>query len=643
MTEEKGFLAFSRTERVAIGLSVIGLIMVVLFIFNDALFNRLFGTRESEDLSKPVMGYVSYKLNDTRHKKSNSHIWVGAKEEQRIRLGDSVFTGEESRSQVILKDGNEINLDQNTLVTFNQVSNLVDLSLGNFRLKVDGKLTLSVQGRVTTIEANNSDIQFIVSEEKPPQVRLLKGSAKLQSLGQKAFNLTPAKVEDAFLTDSERSLASASTVEPPRPVPGPTPATRYLKLYDVYERVSPFKLARRSGVSPETEIPSLEADVSLKTPAHTVKIGLLGDLLPLTVTESEHMDGYVIETSQDPGFPAEKTNVHWTHLKKPSLNLTSSGSFYYRIRGVNSKTEITKPSEPVQIMIERESDPRKLAPLVIRPPKPVSVRKQTPRKIVTRKAPSPEGTTKPAPPQPRKELVQNEPPVPLSPLREPSAAASSSLKIDLAPQSTNDSYTSSRFDIESGMFTVFSPDESTVGRTHPFAYMLGARSKHWFGKSGIEAIARVKAGGINETASGINPLQLEGRYHYALGSSLGLLGLGRTKTSLLTGIEVYRNIGNGYFAQQYDLAKLGFSIDFPMGLSWDAGGDLITGIGADSTRKYEALGRLNYYVRRRYSIGLGYRLHILEAGSNKTAPVKSPYTETYGEGFLILRWHYGAQ
>ncbi len=81
-------------------------------------------------------------------------------------------------------------------------------------------------------------------------------------------------------------------------------------------------------------------------------------------------------------------------------------------------------------------------------------------------------------------------------------------------------------------------------------------------------------------------------------------------------------------------------MDFPVGNRWDAGGDVVLGIGADQTKKYEAIGRLNYYFRKRYSLGVGYRLYLLEAGSDKTAPLDYPYKETWGEGFFVFRWHY---
>ena len=98
------------------------------------------------------MGVISYKLNDTRHRGSNSMTWLSARKKQNIRLGDSLFTGENSQSQVVLKEGGEVNMGQNTLVVFNKDSNLMDLGFGNFSFAVNGDVTISVRGEVTKIK-----------------------------------------------------------------------------------------------------------------------------------------------------------------------------------------------------------------------------------------------------------------------------------------------------------------------------------------------------------------------------------------------------------------------------------------------------------------------------------------------------------
>lgn len=651
MNNKRGFdfSGLMNAERVLIGLSVVGLIFASLLLFNEDLYNRFIGGSVHDDTSKPLMGIVTEKINDTRYKNSATILWVNARKKQNVRAGDSLFTGANSRTHVELKNGNEMTLDQNTLVVFNETK-LMDLNMGNFRFKVDGKMELSVQGQPTIIEGNGSDIQIIVPKEKgaKPQVRLLRGQATVQVQGKPRQELVPQKIETLPIVVTEEAIRQTASVlsdEPaaqPQPVaietPAPAPIQRRLQLYDVFELKEDKSLSPRATITEEARgfLPLDESVGLTSSSLQPITLDENGARVTLAAAGSPEMQGYVYEVSTEREFPVEKTRVKWNRDGNLQLRFENAGTFYYRVRGANQKTELTSVSEPVEVVIlpqEKVIAPvaevkelRKLKPLTVRKPSQAESRKLSRTKIEEMKRESI-----------KSKIAQEDQSIPAS-IRKPSSVpvANNSAKITLE-EKTNQSYSSSRIDFETGTFTVFSPDEKDVGRTNPYAYSLGIRSKHWFnGRSGFEGIARVKAGGLNETANGINPLDLEARYHYKLRSSW----LGSTNFSLLTGFEVYRNIGRGYFAQKYDLGKLGFAMDFPVGNRWDAGGDVVLGIGADQTKKYEAIGRLNYYFRKRYSLGVGYRLYLLEAGSDKTAPLDYPYKETWGEGFFVFRWHY---
>ena len=641
-----------KADRIVICLSLIGLIFASLLLFNEDLYDRFIGG-STEESSKTLMGVVTEKVNDTRFKSSVRIQWVNAKKKQNVRDGDSLFTGNNSRSHVALTDGNEMTLDQNTLVVFNQTK-LMDLNMGNFRFKVQGKMTLAVQGHKTVIEGDGSDIQIIVPKEKgsKPQIRLLRGQASVQVQGKPRQLLTPQKIETLpiVITDEAiRKIASVMSNEPATEVvqptqqpqqvtaPTPPPIQRHLQLYDVFELNAEKMLVRRATVldSARESLP-LDETVSLtSSQSEPIALSEDGAHIKLSAVGPSDIHGYVYEVSTDREFSTERTRAKWNRDGNLALRFEAPGTFYYRVRGANQKTELTHVSDPIQVVILPQEkivapiaevkDTRKvLTPLVIRKPAVSASQRPSPMKI-----------EKPQPEKVQKQFAQESKSIPQS-LRKPTAVASTSAKIT-PEEKTNETYKSSRVDFETGTFTVFSPDEKSLGRANPYAYMVGIRSKHWFNDiSGFEGIARVKAAGINETANGINPLALEARYHYKLRSSW----LGRTNFSLLAGAEVYRNIGRGYFAQKYDLGKLGFALDFPVGNRWDAGGDVVLGMGADQTKKYEAVGRINYYFRKRYSLGAGYRLYLLEAGSEKTAPLDYPYRETWGEGFLLFRWHY---
>lgn len=198
----------------------------------------------------------------------------------------------------------------------------------------------------------------------------------------------------------------------------------------------------------------------------------------------------------------------------------------------------------------------------------------------------------------------------------------------------NQQFASSKVEIETGLFSIFSPDEEDVGHSDPQAVALGLRLRQWFEHGGVEASFRVKASNGNREAQNINPFAADLRYHYLLKNSGGM------QSSLFAGYEIYRNSGTGYFAPKYDLIDLGFSMDFPFKNRWDMGGEALIGIADDNSRKYQLSGRINYYLEKNWSLGVGYRVYLFQAGSEKSAPLEYPYKEAYGEGFSALQWHY---
>ena len=351
----------------------------------------------------------------------------------------------------------------------------------------------------------------------------------------------------------------------------------------------------------------------------------------LAFQPSQVMRGFILESSMSPDFPDETTQVHWLNKSFVGLSFKTPGRYYYRVRGVNAATELTTFSETEEIIVE-PVPPRRLAGAVIKKPEVKSIVKDKPSPAQNKTAAY---SNKP-------KTAQSQPPIALKkpelPRRQPTSVSTSSLQAPQVEQGPiNQGYSSSKLELETGAFTVYSPDESDVGRKNPMALVVGIRSHHWFGgRSGVEAALRVKAANGNETAEGINPLQLEARYLYRLNPE----AIGRTQFSAVGGLEIYRNIGRGYFAQKYDLAKVGLSLDLPVFRRWDMGGEALYGLGADSSNKYEIAGRVNYYLQKDWSFGVGYRLHHFKAGSEKTAPLEFPYKETYGEGYSVLQWHY---
>jgi hypothetical protein len=206
----------------------------------------------------------------------------------------------------------------------------------------------------------------------------------------------------------------------------------------------------------------------------------------------------------------------------------------------------------------------------------------------------------------------------------------------------NRKFNSSKFFLEGSGMTMFSSEQ--VDQTdQPIAMLLGIRVQKWFESIGLEASLKAKAMNVNEAASDVSPLQAEGRFHYRLPMKWNLFSkLNESQISAILGFEAYRNNSSSrLFSQQYDLIKAGFSLSFPLLNRWDTGGEVLYGYGMDRSTKTEIAGYVNYYLRREWSMGMGYRIHLFEAGSTASSGAGYlPYREGFGEGYSVLRWHY---
>lgn len=691
--------SYSTAEKTTVGLAVVVLFIVGLAIFDDDFAQRIWGS-SGENLSRPILGRISTFENDARHKSSDSMAWNKARRKQNVRLGDAVFSGTDSNVQVVMDRGSRIDLGPNTMIVFNEIGgvkmpNFID---GNFRLDVNGSMTIGIQGKVTKIEGYSAEVQIYLGPDKKPQVRVLNGWIALterdrpqRTLARKEF-VTLGAQKSAQQPVPERAAAAAEAVSPViTPIPGADTVTYTNRLYDFFETDGNGTLKRRTtppfpmrlpytlrwnlrrGDEPVFDAPvwgqfspsqdfsgtvtsfrskgeaafeirdvvegdnywrisldgktwsqairfraerrNLNADVRLFR-ADRKNLVLKSTVVntSLRIQSSQQMRGYVLEESRSPDFSGDDLKVHWLSRNVAGLALKSPGRFYYRVRGVDAATELTAPSNVEEV-------------IVVKPPAHPLQRLANRREDKPRESHREEVLAK----------SSSDPERPKSTERRPSAVNTFSAKVEPPNQGPiNQGYLSSKLEFETGGFTVFSPDQADLGKANPLAVILGLRSRHWFGRSGLEGAVRVKAADANYTARDINPLSLEARYHYKVHPKF----LGITQMSVIGGYEMYRNIGQGFFVQKYDLAKIGFSLDFPVKNRWDMGGEVLYGRGEDGSQKFELGGRVNYYLQKNWSCGVGYRTYLFEAGSQKTAPLELPYKETYGEGYSVIQWHY---
>ncbi|MGE0633000.1 MAG: hypothetical protein AB7O96_11365, partial [Pseudobdellovibrionaceae bacterium] len=333
---------------------------------------------------------------------------------------------------------------------------------------------------------------------------------------------------------------------------------------------------------------------------------------------SPEISNFVIEYSRSPEFSSNATRINWRQNRSLALELKTPGRMFLRVRGVNSKMEITKFSDVVEIQAElatREGSRLAGEKFKIGPNGHARGSLKTQYQKITK--------------------------IKDSPVRKPSAIPQeeSTIKTNISNEigKANLGLESSRLQLEGAVFAMHAQEKED--RSNVLAFT--GRTINWWDSHGFEGSLKSKAASLSKGSDSPSPLQLEVRYHYRWLLPYHLFSSsGSTQFSLIAGYELYRNSTVGY-SPQYDLVKTGFSVDLPVFTRWDTGGEVLYGYGLDQSKKYEISGRVNYYLQRNWSMGVGYRLHLFEAGSDKSAPpMGAPYREGYGEGYSVLRWHY---
>lgn len=147
---------------------------------------------ESEENTANVIGHIRLQRNDTRLRPGNSMTWRATDRSKRsVRIGDAVFAGDNSYASITLSRGSEITIGENSMVVFRefQGQGLPNLENGNFRISVNGSVSVAVSGEIVNLEGQESEVQIVFGMDRKPQVKLLKGQVRFKKAEGNAFDL----------------------------------------------------------------------------------------------------------------------------------------------------------------------------------------------------------------------------------------------------------------------------------------------------------------------------------------------------------------------------------------------------------------------------------------------------------------------
>lgn len=138
--------------------------IICCFVFSYLLYDDSLIDFDDRSASTPLVGVISDKTNDVRQKFSRQYLWRPSKLKAAIHQGDSLFTGTNSQSKVILSDGSEILIKENSLIVFSNSKGDVGLDfkfgqvVANF--SATSKMKLQECGEDFEISGKNGQLQF---------------------------------------------------------------------------------------------------------------------------------------------------------------------------------------------------------------------------------------------------------------------------------------------------------------------------------------------------------------------------------------------------------------------------------------------------------------------------------------------------
>lgn len=655
--------------------SLIAMLLCAVVLSSDRLLSLLFG-RSTQSSSTAVIGEISLTENDTRHRSHDSYSWRKANAREHIRIGDSVFTGENSQSQVRLASGAVVDLDQNSLVKFSRIDNIEvpNLSLGNFRVAVNGTVKIAVAGRITEIAGKGSVVQVTVDQQKP-ELRVLKGEAQITT--QEAS--TKLEVEETMTLD-EPEVREAPIAREIKIIPQPIPETLvYINtLDDLYEYESSTKIVKREQRRTLVDLP---VKVSWATEGTTTQVfGQLSES-PLFLNIP---DSFIARGEESSGsfrrvflgkniYRLSADGKIWTDPKEFEVIASFLNKPAPRILPDRQRVYLTQDSASISGRIETEF-PHVVLEISTSPffsgteTQTLFSRDKTFRLKTTEAKPlflRARGVAHNFQITSASEFIRinvEEEPLPVSPSTVPlsqedqDGALESNSKVERQPASTpalhdkisseslfrNNGYSSSKLSFVTSAFTMYSKEQIQSGQKNPTSVMAGVKWMSWLRSHGLEMSFLTKVADIQSTSNtNTNPLQIEARYHYRWTLPFNPFSkLNQSQVSIIGGYEYYQNSKSQFFSPGYQLFKGGLNLTFPLLYRWDTGGEFLYGQGLESSQKYEISGHLNYYWNSAWSLGLGYRMHLFKAGSSGASPLGLPYREGFGEGYSVIRWHY---
>lgn len=372
---------FNKTDRRILSVAMMLMLLMLYLLYDDALI------LPSDDSNAPTVAQVANIDNDVRRKVSRQFLWRSARNNETVRLGDSIFTGQGSQVVLQFKDGRKLVIQENSMIVLNTVGDqlTLDLQFGRFSGDLGSDIKITVQGKEVAANGSvevDSDgtirdpkakkaTDVIVWENSPPtNFYHFKHNApmKLSWTSQKSFGRY--KLQFSTSKDFSQIAYQESTRRKEVSTMGyPSNGKFFVRVVgeNTKGQAEDFSVLAETNIqeldAPQILSPKMNETLSYRTDAD-------GDLLNLSVAPVQwnyplSNVTYEVQLASDPEF----TTVVWKNqlLDKNALTpALNPGTYFLRVRDYTPTQGTNRPWSPVtEFKVEFEQPVKFPAPELV--------------------------------------------------------------------------------------------------------------------------------------------------------------------------------------------------------------------------------------------------------------------------------------
>ncbi len=377
-----------------------------VFLWFD--FNRRLDAGDAE-----IVGRLVIKRNTAERRYSAQVVWESLGNSFPLYNKDTIRTGTDSEAQIVLNDGTQIDIEENSMIVLNIAQNQeasIEFAYGSLQAQSGsgGKGAISIISGDTVLSLNDSDVKLSGGKDQDLNVVVNRGEVELENGGQKqkieenqvaslsdeGVKVTKLTLRSESPSDGARIFVKDPQTEIPFRVAG-TDSARSALL-----EVSPSRSFSRDTL--RREFTGSAASVSLKPGVYywrasqfdpatgknetttVYRFSLLANtpvepMLPIANAEIRSMaddpfvnfvwrqhdlaSGYILEIASDPDFRDIRNRVE-SQTTSIATKL-SQGTYYWRIttRSIIPEGTSTGPVRRLNVSRLRELPP----PMLLRP------------------------------------------------------------------------------------------------------------------------------------------------------------------------------------------------------------------------------------------------------------------------------------